>query len=297
MGSVGYFYRKNDVSIFPKIGTTFLPQDIITSDVFSSCALIYKQFKIEPSFHYELFSSDMNKKGENQVYYAQNIIRYGFNNGGLFFLTKYGKSRWYEYLKNETSGLQILDTLDLGIGIDLFLFDTGLFRGNTKGVATHHYVPVSGFNSYDIRIDIPVTMSLYYADIGIMYTGYYTGIFDIYREKSNRDYVIEKPYSYITGRYGFDANKPRYKLINSLEIENRWYFLRGISHTSSVFAAIVGSIGLGIDRTDAPSFFGQLGLGIGYMLFDSVPFTFQVGFDNDRNIVIYTGVVSRISHF
>jgi hypothetical protein len=296
----GYYYRKNDFSFFPNIGTSFAPLDIISGNVFSSFSLIYKQLKVEPSFQYELFSSDMKEKDGRQIYYVQNIIKYGFNDGGLFFLAKYGKNRWHEYFADKISGLQILDTLDLGIGLDLFLFDTGLLRGDIKSVVSYHYIPYSGFNSYDIRLDIPVTFSLYHVDINIIYTYYYTGVLDFNRIESNKNYVIEKSYSYITGRYSFTGNESRYKLLNLLEIENRWYFLRGLfrsSNSSNIFVSIFGNLGLGIDRSDSPALLGQIGIGIGYLLFDCVPFTFQAGFDTGGKLVVYTGVVSRISYF
>jgi hypothetical protein len=293
----GYFYRKNNFSVFPNAGAGFAPSDIISGDVFSSLALTYGNLKLEPSFHYELFSSDIREKDERQIYYAQNKIEYGFKAGGAFLLTKYGKKRWNEYQGEEISALQILDTLDLGIGLHLFLFDSGLFRGDIKSFVSYNHIPGSRFNSYDIRIDVPVTLSLYYADIGVIYTNYYTDALDFYRGESGGEYVIEKTYSYITGRYGFPGSKSRYKLINSLELENRWYFLRGLSPASNVFVSVFGGLGFGIDRAGSPALLGQAGFGVGYMLFDCAPFTFQAGFDTGRNPVFYLGVVSRISHF
>jgi hypothetical protein len=73
--------------------------------------------------------------------------------------------------------------------------------------------------------------------------------------------------------------------------------LRGISPGSNFFVSIFGNIGLGIDRNDTMAFLGQYGVGFGYVLFDSVPFTFQAGFDSDGKLVFYTGVVSKIIHF
>jgi hypothetical protein len=35
-------------------------------------------------------------------------------------------------------------------------------------LTSYNYIPDSRFNSYDVRIDIPVTISFYYADIGII---------------------------------------------------------------------------------------------------------------------------------
>jgi hypothetical protein len=195
----GYFYRKNDFSIFPNAGVGFAPKDIITSDVFSGFTLIYKNLKFKPSFHYELFSSDMDEKNGNQIYYMENMIEYGFSSGVLSFLTKYGKSRWNEYLEDETGGLQILDTLNAGIRIGLFLFDTGLFRGNIESTVSYNFIPDFKFNSYDIQTVIPVTISLYHVDIGIMYTNYYTGVLDFPGDGTSGNYVIEKKYSYITG--------------------------------------------------------------------------------------------------
>lgn len=43
-------------------------------------------------------------------------------------------------------------------------------------------------------------------------------------------------------------------------------------------------------------FLYQYGLGVGYNLYGCVPFTFQVGFDNERSLVMYVGIVSRIIH-
>jgi hypothetical protein len=76
------------------------------------------------------------------------------------------------------------------------------------------------------------------------YTNYYTGVLDFYRNMPGKNYIIEKTYSYITGRYSFTGDKSLYKLFNSLEIENRWYFLRGISHVSNVFVSTFANIGL-----------------------------------------------------
>jgi hypothetical protein len=292
----GYLYRTNNFSLFPNGGARITQNDTIAGDVFSAFTVQYHKLTVEPSFHYEVVSQDMREKDGKAVYYVQNTLAYGFASGGLSFLTQYGKHRWRSYQGNETGELYLEDTLTLRLALDFFLCDTGLFRGTVKTALSYQYVLDARFNSYDIRMDIPLTFSLYYVDIGLIYTAYYTGILD-YLNEANTNYVIEKPYSAITGRYGFKGTEGRYTLFNVLEMENRWYFLRGSIPASQVFASVFGSLGLGINRSGTPVLLGQTGLGLGYLLFDCVPFTVQVGYDTRGNLVFYTGIVSRIAHF
>jgi hypothetical protein len=168
-------------------------------------------------------------------------------------------------------------------------------RGTAVSSLKMDYIPSHQYMKYSARIDIPLTFSLYYCDISAILSSFYTDEFDIPGKNSENKFIIEQGYSYITGRFGPGENF-LYKLINSFELEWRWYILRPAVPASKMFMSVFGNIGLCVNKNNEDFFVYQAGMGFGYNLFDTVPFTFQAGLDNHGNIIFYAGIVSRISH-
>ena len=81
-----------------------------------------------------------------------------------------------------------------------------------------------------------------------------------------------------------------------IELEDRFYFLRFTNPFSSLFVSAFGNMGLGIKQNNDLKLLYQYGIGLGYTLLDSVPFTVQVGLDQDKHWVLFLGVTSHISH-
>ena len=62
-----------------------------------------------------------------------------------------------------------------------------------------------------------------------------------------------------------------------------------------LFLSAFGNIGSCFETDDVRLKY-QYGIGVGYSLFDTVPFTFQIGLNEDNKLCMYVSVVSALSH-
>ena len=124
----------------------------------------------------------------------------------------------------------------------------------------------------------------------------------------------------MTGRASF-KKEARYSMFHLFGSEIRWYptrtkdkansipYIETIKHkegvgpkynliakTNGFFLSLFADIGFGITTQYKATFLAEYGLGLGYTLFDCVPFTFQVGLNQGGEPIFFLGVVSRMVH-
>jgi hypothetical protein len=283
----GYFYRHNNFSLYPNTGLRLSSDDGISGNAIGGLKLAFKNVEWSPEFHYQLLPF---LRGDH-LYRFENTLAFRLPAVSVGVVNSWGKELWYRQKESPAAE----DALVQGLSFDFFLIDRGIVRGTAMSSLKINYLPNEGYFDYAARLDTPVTFSLYHFDISAIFSLFYTDELEIPGTNPEGKFIIEKTYAYVTGRMGTDTG-PAYKLINSFELELRWYFLRTSVPTSKIFVSAFGNLGLGINKNDDGFFVYQAGLGFGYNLFDSVPFTFQVGIDNNNKLIFYTGVISRISH-
>ena len=99
----------------------------------------------------------------------------------------------------------------------------------------------------------------------------------------------------MTGRSAFKP-QPLFKDMHLFSAEFRWYPARLTAQTNGFFLSLFADAGLGITAKRKRAFLYEAGGGLGYNLYDSVPLTFQVGFNQKLQPVFYLSFVSRLAH-
>jgi len=291
--SGGYRYRYNDFSIFPNAGTSFDAKEKVTLDAFGALSLDYKNFSIEPSFHYQYWASPRNN---DPVYYGKLSSTIRNSTGSVSFKAIYGKIA--QIIAEESGGAEAEsspDTLIFGIAYNLFIINSGVLHSTALAEINLQYLPKDNFSSFNGTLNIPIVVSLYYVDLGFEFSSFYANKLDFAGLNGKTNYKTAKKYSYVTSRIGLPDDDPtRFECINTVEFEPRWYFLRPFVMNSPFFISLFANGGIGIESNSNYKLLWQAGGGIGAMLFDVVPFTFQAGVNEQYKPIIYVGVVSRI---
>lgn len=305
---LGYFYRKNDVSVFPNFGFSLFREEDISINT-STGITLQKSFCLwQLDGLYDIIPFTMNKKAKDQIFYALNIFSFNIHGAKLSATTRAGNKRRF-LLKTGESVTNF--EISQGFCLDYFLVDLGYFRSTLSFNFFVDWVPKTNFLDYRIKFDFPNTFSLYYVDIAFMYSFYNTGRLNNEVIKAKEDYVIEKKQSVVTGQDSFKT-EIGYSQLHTFGMEFRWYPTRiqdkgnkfsdiskaynVVAKTSGFFVSLFADSGFAITSQSKYNFIGEYGLGFGYTLFDCVPFTFQVGINQDANPVFFLGVVSRMAH-
>lgn len=284
----GYLYRYNDFSVFPYLGLEFNNKDYLYLESFAGASFIFKNFSWDNKFSYELLPSLINK--DFDIFYGQTKPGVSFNHVKLALPFSAGRHKYINIEGNDVKR----DFISLALESNFFLFDEGWVKGGINTSQSFTNVLQSDFTFYDLSLSTPVTFFTNYTDIALNYSFRYKDELKTGQRKENLNVSI--PYSKITGRIFFNDNEKKYNHIHSFELETRWYFLRYFNSFSSWFISLFGNIGAGINNNKSCDFLYQYGIGAGYTLVDNVPFTVQVGFNQDNQFVLYTGVVSPITH-
>ncbi|MGP1454280.1 MAG: hypothetical protein ACTTJ7_00735 [Treponema sp.] len=296
----GWFYRHEDFSIFPHIGFSFSVKDgpvVNTSVGFTlhNGAFFYNAVAV-----YNLFPFTMHKPADEQVVYGSSVIGFTAGNTRVSFPVQAGRWAKYEITEEKpdtTAATQkrVVTGLSSGVRLDFFLADFGFFKSTGTAAVSHHWIPKDSFHYYTLGADIPASFHLYYADIAFMYSFFHSGTVQYGKTKPLRRYEIEKPQQHITGRNAFKA-APKYTDRHFFSSEFRWYPIRLTAQTNGFFISAFADAGVGSNRQQKRTLLWECGGGIGYTLFDSVPFTFQTGGNQDGQPVFFLSVVSRLSH-
>ena len=305
----GYFYRKRNTSIFPNIAVNLFRDNGLILNASTGFVLQTHFFTWQIDAIYDILPFTMNKGAKDQVSYAVNSFSFNINGSRLSLVSSFGNKR--RFLKGINEPIIDFETSQ-GIVVNAFLLDIGYFRSTLFFSSFVNWLPSNNFVDYNITLGVPATFNLYYVDVSFMYSYYNTG------ELNNENaiaYTIEKPQSQLTGRDSF-KNEELYSMIHLFGLETRWYPTRTqdkgmslnnnrktpfpkyntIAKTNGFFLSLFADSGFAMTKENKYNFIGEYGIGLGYNLFDCVPFTFQIGINQRGEPVFFLGVVSRMTH-
>lgn len=183
--------------------------------------------------------------------------------------------------------------------MDNFLFDTGIWKATARLEANFSFVFSKSkkskdkiFSAYQIKSQIPITYFYHFGELAFLSSLFYSAPL----ESKIAQYRLSKTYQEKTSRIDFKPPNEYYNFIFSQEIENRFYVFRFWYPHNHFFISLFANIGVGFQEDKHRKFLYHVGAGIGYTLADGVPFTVQFGMNQNRNFVMFIGVVSRVIH-
>ncbi|MBQ9238999.1 MAG: hypothetical protein IJ191_06785 [Treponema sp.] len=284
--SVGYNYRKNDFSLFaPYVGLRFDARQNSELHAIGGIRVQYKTFFAQTQFVGELWNSNARPFSSTTEYGLDTVIGSTVPNGSIAAVVQYGKKRW-----NHSGSKEALWTLSPGLTYDFYIIDTVLFKATGTAAVTFHIVPQKSFSAYNVQLSVPFQFNWLYGESCFLYSLFYADYL------SRPQYDIQKTYTVVSGRFGLTAYQDTYAFLTAFETEQRLYPARWFNVPSSFFLSLFGNIALGFNNGTGSAFLYQYGVGIGYNLYNCVPFTFQFGFDHRNIPIFYLGIVSKITH-
>ncbi len=292
---LGWFYRKNDFSIFPNVGFFFDVEEESKVGATLGFDLKLKNVSWYSDVFYDVYPFTVGKPASKQIVAFKNDFVIGFYGGSLLLPNLVAQKKLIP-LGFETIDDAVISTVvDQGLGFSFFLLDEGFVRMNASTLFTFKTVPYDNFFSYELDVSIPTTFSFYYFDLGFIYEFLHFDELNI-GTSPKIQYTIMKPWSEISGRTSLNPDTERYSDLHAVEVELRWFFLREKRQNTSFFFSSFTQIGMGLSEMSAPSLHYEYGIGFGYLLLDVVPFTFQAGLDNNVSPVFKFSVVSKVIH-
>ena len=294
----GWFYRKEDFSVFPNAGFSFSVADTPVLDTSVGLALQKKSFFWSGYAVYDIVPFAMHKKAADQAVYG--ITSFGFRFPGIKVTMPLvaGRLRKNEIIGDVWSTATaptVVTQVSAGLQLDFFLTDLGFFKSTGIAAFYYHWIPKAAFHYYTVSAAIPASFHLYYVDIAFMYSLFHTSTVQYGKAAPFRRYAIGQTQSGMTGRSSFKT-QALFKDMHLFSAEFRWYPVRITAQTNGFFLSLFADVGIGITERRKGSLLYEAGGGLGYNLYDSVPLTFQVGFNQKLQPVFYLSVVSRLSH-
>lgn len=297
----GWLYRQEDFSIFPHAGLSFTDEGGLALNTVAGFSLRNGNFFYDAHACYALLPFTMTKKAEEQIVYGTSTIGFTAAHMRISFPFTAGRQKKIEIGTKEASAREpvrtarVVTSFSSGIQLDFFLADYGFFKTTATAAAAYHWIPQDNFRYYTLNFNIPATFYLYAADIAFMYSLFHTGTVQTGSTAPLRCYEIEKPQHAITRRLSFKSAS-KYSQLHIFGTEWRYYPIRFSVPSNGFFISAFLDTGIGIKAQKKYSFLWECGGGIGYALYNTVPFTFQVGINQDKQPVFFLSVVSRLSH-
>lgn len=289
-GKFGYKYRKNNFSFSPYSGVVFDVKDSYSLNAIAGIDFIYKNFQLENRVYYELLPS-FTKNNYNFVTYQ---IAPAYTND-LFSIklpVSYGHKKFYK--TDNTSFNE--DFFSSKAMLNTHLIDNGIVRVT----GFFEIEEISIFNRqihyYTVFFSLPCTFYLSIFDFGIKYDFSLAHELSFENINPTEEVRISFPYSKITKRFAFAEEDKNNEIIHSLEFEQRFYPFRVKNLSSNFFLSLFENIGFSLKTDGDWKILYQYGLGLGYNLYDSVPFTMQLGLNQDNKFILFIGVISNINH-
>jgi len=294
----GWFYRKEDFSVFPNAGFSFSVADTPVLDTSVGLALQKKSFFWSGYAVYDIVPFAMHKKAADQAVYGITSFGFSFPRIKVTMPLVAGRLRKNEIIGDEWStgtAPTVVTQVSAGLQLDFFLTDLGFFKSTGTAAFYYHWIPKAAFHYYTVSAAIPASFHLYYVDIAFMYSLFHTSTVQYGKAAPFRRYAIGQTQSGMTGRSTFKT-QVLFKDMHLFSAEFRWYPARITAQTNGFFLSLFADVGFGITERRKRSLLYEAGGGLGYNLYDSVPLTFQVGFNQKLQPVFYLSVVSRLSH-
>lgn len=296
--SVGYLYRKNDFVLFPSVATSFnVSSTSPLLDIRGGFVLQQKFFRLSSYAVYDILPFTMNKDAGEQSVYNESIFSFTLRRLTLSF--PFYAGRRARFLREDTQDeryiRRIVNEITMGVGMDFFLLDTGIFKSTGTSSLFVNYVSGGNFWDYGARADLLGTLYLYPFEAAFMYSFFHADVLKVKGREATEVYETGAAQSFLTGMVSF-KNERRYNTLHFVKTELRFYPARFKLQANGFFFSLFLNTGLGITREGKSHFLYEAGGGIGYTLFDSVPFTFQAGINQDMRAVFFIGVVSTLTH-
>ena len=296
---LGWFYRKNNFSIFPNIGASFRVDELPVINISSGFILRNRFFDWDVNAVYNVLPFTLNKPADEQVIYGSNSFGLYVDRIRLSFPLYAGRQErtLIGPHKDGTEGSKKITVTEVSAGLDItfFFIDTGLFKSTGSARFLIDAIPKDRFISYRLDANILGTFYLYYADIACMYSVFNTEHIPLKGKMPKHYYELGKTQAALTGRTAF-KKMPKYMQIHLFRTEIRVYPVRAYRFSNSFCLSVFADIGFGISKDNKRTFLAEYGLGAGYTLFDDVPFTFQIGMNQNMQPVFFLGIVSTLSH-
>ena len=289
--SLDYVKRKNDFLVaFPILNLTLDTRtdfQILTAPVIK---IKYKTFFCNLGFDYELFTPNCHQFSDDTVFCGNLTAGFVTAKGTVVLRSEYGKKRWLMSDESIKSEFEFTEAINLIYPI----YDNLIIKSYCDSLLTIHILPDAGFSSYDFICNIPFQFNWYYGESCLLGSLFYTDRLDFFDENNNLK--INRSYENLSGRISKSTSEAieRYKFWTSIEFEQRLYLLRLFSLNSNFFISSFCNFAIGYNSNEQLKNMYQFGLGIGYNMYGCVPFTFQFGLNEKRNIVLYLNAVSKI---
>ena len=289
-GKFGYKFRKNNFSFSPYSGVVFDVKDSYSLNAIAGIDFIYRNFQLENRVYYELLPS-FTKNNYNFVTYQ---IAPAYTND-LFSIklpVSYGHKKFYKTDNTSFNG----DFFSSKAMLNTHLIDNGIVR--VTGFFEIEEISIFNrqINYYNVLFSLPCTFYLSAFDFGIKYDFSLAHELSFENINPTEEVRISFPYSKITKRFAFAGEENNNEIIHSLEFEQRFYPFRGKNLSSNFFLSLFENIGFSLKTDGDWKILYQYGLGLGYNLYDSVPFTMQLGLNQDNRFILFIGVISNINH-
>lgn len=287
---IGAIYRNNDFSIFPFLGASFENEDNFFSNAFAGIDLIYKRFRLNNSFYYELFPSLVNNDFDIYKY----TLELGYKND--FYKINIPVSVGKKNFTFENGLLDKQKFFSIKLIFNSLIFDKGFVQitdtFETQLVSLYN----QKFNFYKINFELPCTFYTQNFDFGIKYKFNFVKELNLQDNTPLEKYKTSYSYSNVTNRLPFSKENKNLQLSHIIEFEQRYYPFRNKNLSSSFFVSLFENIGFGFDKENNADFLYQYGIGLGYNLYNCVPFTVQIGLNQEKQAILFIGVVSNITH-
>lgn len=296
--SAGFEYRKNDFELLVPLGLEMDMEQGFQVFAFSGIQSRFKNFYAVPKVKYELYGAGTKPFSDKTEFSAELELGYKNRFGKVALSSVLGRKRWRTKPDSfQESALEGEVTWNENVKFSFLLFDNLIFKATGEAKASLNVLPEAKFSSYDFAFSLPFQINWHYGESAFLYNLFFTDYLNIFGNE-NRSFETGKTYSAFTKRISAaNASKKNcYSFFTSLETEQRFYLCRLFNETNSFFLSLFANASLGLDEGNRLDFLYQYGLGVGYNLYGCVPFTFQVGFDNENSFVMYVGIVSRIIH-
>ena len=289
-GKFGYKFRKNNFSFSPYSGVVFDVKDSYSLNAIAGIDFVYRSFQLENRVYYELLPS-FTKNNYNFVTY-QIAPAYTKDLCSIKLPDSYGHKKFYKTDNTSFNG----DFFSSKAMLNTHLIDNGIVR--VTGFFEIEEISIFNrqINYYNVLFSLPCTFYLSAFDFGIKYDFSLAHELSFENINPTEEVRISFPYSKITKRFAFAGEENNNEIIHSLEFEQRFYPFRGKNLSSNFFLSLFENIGFSLKTDGDWKILYQYGLGLGYNLYDSVPFTMQLGLNQDNRFILFIGVISNINH-
>lgn len=295
--SLGYFYRKNDTSIFPSLAASFNVDSFVHLDMRGGFVFRHKFFSFSSYAVYDILPFTANKTMDEQILYNESLFSFEVQGLTLYFPFCIGRKRrllCLEETENEPKSVTV-NEVSFGAALNFFLIDTGFFKASGETSVIFKDVWRDNFWNYRSKFSLLSTFYFYPFEAAFMYCFFHASPLKTNGEKFAKEYETGSSQSSVTGMVSFKKEK-LYNTLHFIKTEFRFYPAILKFQGNGFFLSAFCNAGFGVTKQNRSRFLYEGGAGIGYTLFDNVPFTFQVGINQDGKAVFFISLVSFLTH-